>query len=559
MLDFIKKYQSSIGYSLLLIAAISIYVFRIVYRNVGFNTLYDEAYFLFKLSDAYNGIIAGDTQWNFITIHLFPYLNLYDKADAYLANILLHIASVVVITTATCYKKNGETWLKYSALYSTVYTLSVHVNQELTYVSLMVFFLTLIVSLCLILRRCEKRLEIALCCVVIGFVVPWTFLSILPSGALILLSIFILLLIYYWGEWDKFGISVASGISGIFIGLIFIHFFIINLGDTFAAMQVTASYISTTHRGYDPLSFVKQILVVGKGWILTIVICSILYTITLLFNKVNHKWLTIIGGCAYVIAVLAFYIYHPYIKTTEALLFSTIGILPILFHFKLIKEKIQKKDFVIYCLLLAFPVIASMGTNVYLGQRMGCFMFTYVILIMLLSDKLAIRKEVAIVAILVLLAPSYKMMYETLSHKDAMVYYQNMDSPISNILLEPSQAEYFERIDSILTANQIDKNLDYALAVNEDYATLYTLNIRNRIMPYGAEDIIYTTKYDSIIPQCIFIAKWEVDMVVEQTNNKWRMWGFPKDYEVYKVGSPDAYRGGDTDRLLYIKKDRNFK
>ena len=555
-MDFIKKYHSSIGYALLLLAAVAVFIFRIVYRNVGFNTLYDEAYFLFKLGDAYNGILAGDTQWNFIAIHLFPYLNLYDKADAYLANVLLHIASVVVITIATCYKKNAQTWLKYSALYSAVYTLSMYVNQELTYVSLMVFFLSTIVSLSLVLRRCETKTQIALCCAGIGFVVPWTLLSVLPSGALILLCVFIMLLSFYWGEWDKFGVSVASGIGGILLGLLFIHCFIINLGDTFAAMQETASYISTTHRGYDPLSFVKQILVVGKDWFLTLGICAIIYAVTSWIRKPNRRWSAIFGGCVYVIVMLAFYVYHPHLKTTEALLFTTAAILPILFHLKLlINEKMLKSNIVIILLLLAFPIIASMGTNVYLGQRMGCFIFSYVILLMLLVDKIDVKKEIVVASALILLAPSCKTIYETISHKDAMVYYENEHSPISNILLEPSQAEYFERVDSILNTNHFDRESDYALAVNEDYATLYALNIRNKIKPYVVADIVYTKKYDSITPKCIFIAQWEVDEVVKETNNKWSRWGFPDVYEMYEVGSPDAYRGGDTDRLLYMRKD----
>lgn len=555
MFDFIKKYQSSIGYALLLMAAVTIFIFRIVCRNVGFNTLYDEAFFLFRLQEATVGIIDGSTIWNFIAIHLFPYLNLYDKADAYLANVLLHIASVVVITIATCYKKNAQTWLKYSALYSAVYTLSMYVNQELTYVSLMVLFLTIIVSLCMVLRRCEKKSQIALCCAGIGFVVPWAVLCTLPSGALTLLCVFILLLTYYWGEWNKFGISVATGVGGIILGGLYIHCFVLNLFDMYDAMRQVANTITTTGRGYDPLSFIKQIFVVGKYWFMTLGVCIIIYALTVWTNKSNRTWHAVLGGCAYVLAMLVFYTYHPHLKTTEALLFSSIAIIPIVFNAKThLKDKIQKGDIIIYLLLLVYPLIASIGTNIYLGQRMGCFMFSYVILLMLLANKFDIKKEVIIASILILLAPSCKTMYETLSHKDAMIYYENENSPISNILLEPSQAEYFARVDSILNANRFDRESDYAFAVNEDYATLYALDIKQQIRPYVTSEIINTTMFDSIVPKCIFIAQWEVDMVVEQTENKWSTWNFPEAYNVFEVGSPDAYHKGNTDRLLYIRK-----
>lgn len=555
MSDNIKKYHSTIGYALLLIAAVVIFAFRIVYRNVGFNTLYDEAFFLLRVHEASLGIIDGSSLWNFIALHLFPYLDLYDKADTYLANVLLHIASVVVITIASCYRKDVHTWLKYSALFGAVYTLSMYVNQELTYVSEMVFFLTTIVSLCMVLKRCDTKIQIVLCCVGIGFVVPWALLCTLPSGALTLLCIFILLLTYYWGEWAKFGVSVASGIGGIILGLLYIHCFVLNLSDLFDAMRQTADIISSTGRGYDPLSFIKQILVVGKYWFLTLGVCIIIYALTVWTNKSNRTWHAVLGGCAYVLAMLVFYTYHPHLKTTEALLFSSIAIIPIVFNAKThLKDKIQKGDIIIYLLLLVYPLIASIGTNIYLGQRMGCFMFSYVILLMLLANKFDIKKEVIIASILILLAPSCKTMYETLSHKDAMVYYENENSPISNILLESSQAAYFARVDSILVANQFDKNSDYALAFNEDYATLYALNIEHQIKPYVVSEIINTTMFDSIVPQCIFIAQWEVDMVVEQTNNKWSMWGFPETYDVYEVGSPDAYRTWNTDRLLYIKR-----
>lgn len=558
MLDFIKKYQSSIGYSLLLIVAIAIFVFRIVYRYVGFNTLYDEAFFLFRLQEASLGIIDGSTIWNFIAIHLFPYLNLYNKVDAYLANILLHIASVVIITIATCYKKNVETWLKYSALYSAVYTLSMYYNQELTYVSFMVFFMTIIISLCMILRKCKTKIWIALCCAGIGFVVPWAVLCTLPSGALTLLCIFILLLSYYWGEWDKFGISVASGIGGIIFGLLYIHCFVINLFDMLAAMRQVADTITTTKRGYDPLSFFKQVLVVGKNWLLTLGGCAIVYSVTSLTSKSNRKWLTILGESVYVIAMLLFYNYHSHIKTTEALLFSTITIFPLLLNIRTLRtayDQYKWVDVVIWIFLLAFPLIASIGTNIYLGKRMGCFMFSYVFLLSILPKNLVkINAGLLIAACFVVLAPSCKMMYETLSHKDAMVYYENNNSPISNILLEPSQADYFAHVDSILNAHQFDRESDFAFAVNEDFATLYALEIKHQVRPYVVSEIVYTTMFDSIVPQCIFIAQWEVDEVMELTNNKWSIWGFPDAYESIEVGSPDAYRGKNTDRLLYIRK-----
>ena len=75
VLGYIVKYQ--LLYWLLLILLVAITVVRLTTLDVGFCTAWDEAYFLIKLREAYEGsIITGKSQWNLLAIHWFPYLDL---------------------------------------------------------------------------------------------------------------------------------------------------------------------------------------------------------------------------------------------------------------------------------------------------------------------------------------------------------------------------------------------------------------------------------------------------------------------------------------------------
>ena len=66
----------------------------------GFNTLYDEAYFLLALQDAKLGVIDGGTQWNLLAVKLLPFVNLSSKANAYIVNIVVSLIMAALMAVA---------------------------------------------------------------------------------------------------------------------------------------------------------------------------------------------------------------------------------------------------------------------------------------------------------------------------------------------------------------------------------------------------------------------------------------------------------------------------
>lgn len=545
-----------IFYSLLLAVSVSIVLIRLLTVNVGFNTEYDEAYFLLGLRDAYNGVIAGDTQWNLLMVHLFPFLDLYNKAHAYLANIILGLCSVGVLAWTTCRLRPAKgAWLRYLSLYMLSLTLFLYVNQELTYVSLLVFLFSCALSTLLLLFDSQKPWLRVCFAVLTGISMSLTIFTILPSALLVLLMIFVLILWRYWGKWNECGIVIASGIGGLLIGCAIFHLAVADLRDVFAAMQETAQTMSQKNRGYDPMSFMMQIALVMRDWIFALCVSAGAFAFSrrlISLSKTSCSWFRWMVSGLYVLIVLAFMVFQNKPRTSEALLFSSVVVLPWLIgnrHMEW-RQLFSFKTTVLYGALFLFPLIASIGTNIYLGQRMGCFLFAWVMLFALLQQEdYDLRGALWIAASLIVLMPSIKWSYSMVRDYPHTVYFEKTDSPMSNIRLTAKQVAYFERVDSILMEYDFDVKNDILYGLNEDFATMYALNVQHTIRPYGIEDIIYTNTYDSISPDVILIAQWELDMV-QSDSDKWTDWGWPETYARMVIASPDR----NPDRVMFCRR-----
>ena len=84
ILEYIEKYQ--LLYWLLFAILIAVTIIRFYTINIGFCTAWDEAYFLIKLREAYEGtFITGKSQWNLLAIHWFPYLDLTNPIHSRIA------------------------------------------------------------------------------------------------------------------------------------------------------------------------------------------------------------------------------------------------------------------------------------------------------------------------------------------------------------------------------------------------------------------------------------------------------------------------------------------
>ena len=523
--------RKQIGHIILLLIAIFIVGYRLISVNVGFNTTYDEAFFLLSLRDAYNGVIYGETQWNLLMIHLFPYLNLYDKAQSYLANILLGLTSVGILTIIT-YKLHPAkgAWLRYLSLYMLSLTLFLYENQELTYVSLQMFFLTIALAFLVWMFNSKKWQENILCAFIVGNSMAMSFFTIIPSAILILLVIFILIIWKFWKQWKICGITMASGIIGIISGFFIFHFFITDLNDVFAAMYETAQSVTTLHRGYDPLSFIIQIGFVLRDWLFCACMClGTYYFVSHSSSHISSSKLLYkaILSALYMAIIILYAIYQRKPQISPALLFSGLIIISC---FALLRNPINLKHIVTFdsgfkVILFFFPLIASIGTNIYLGQRMGCFMFSWVLLLALMCDETyQFKHAVWLASCLAVLLPSFQWCYSTSVEKSTKTYFDRAGSPIFNIMLTSKQVAYFEQVDSVLSMYDFDPKEDVVLGLNEDFATLYAFNVQKTVRPYQYEDVIYTTHYDNLTPRFIFIAKWERDIIYEATNNKWSAW-----------------------------------
>lgn len=553
----------NVSYLLLFVCAIGVLISKVFLIDFGFNTFNDEAYFLMKLAEAYQGIIDGVSQWNLIAVKIFPYFDLTDKIQAYTASFILCITNCILVTCSTLYlaPNSKKLWIPIV----TITSVALGSFEELCYVSLMTFFIICSLTLFVLLFRAENRNLRFFYGLGTGFFTLLAIMTILPGGVLALSAYALMLIVYFRKDWMSLIVAYMGGIVGIILGLLFVHFIIADLGSIYAAMQVTAETMTKIGRGYDPFSFFVQLYIVLRDWGLTVVIVGSLY---FAITKCQEKYpqLSILCVLVWIGALLSYSYFWRKLHTTQTLICSIAILTPWFVQLKgqIKRKQINWKQQTFYLFLIIYPLIVSFGTNLHLGRRMGVYVFSWIYLYCIyiqpnpeLDKSLSgFKKLLLVISLFACLINSFELYHPVKDKiKGEYAYFQpKYHSPISDVKLTKQQVTYFYRVDSILEALHFQKDHSTILAFDEDRATCYALCCKCAILPYGPEDLVNNPIYQQHQPDFLLFADWEKDYFINPYSDILSRWKLEEMYDTINVGSPQHESGMDWPRRLYYTK-----
>lgn len=533
-----------------IIICIVIIILLVIAAPYGFNTLYDEAYFLLALQDAYSGIVSGTSQWNQICIHLFPFLSLTNKATSYIVNIILSIisAGIIAVTSIKVHRCSITKAVYLSLLCELLY---LSINPELNYVSLQGFFFACTLC-CYEFSSLEKNWGQRIYYMLIGISSILEILTIPPSGIIISAIIFVLLLFR-----DRKPSRILCLIFGFIIGSIITHLCFVDLSEIYSHLRETISSTISSSRGYSPFDMLIAICMFLRDWVFTIIwslgvlcLCSSIRKCS--SNKHGKK--LAIG--LYVILLIVYLYYQKKPVTKPAMVFSA---LTIIFAIKnmVSSHKFKANETLNLSFFLLFPLLGSIGTNIYLGTRMGCFMLSYVLVFSHyfpkeISTHVFEKYSLILCSIFIFVITSIPAI-ERLNENTT--YFISGNPSIASTKINSNQAQYFNDVKKIMESHGYNSESSTILGFNEDFGTMFALGSKSMIRLYAVEDV-HLENYNET-PDFIFLTKYQEECILEQLNNS--NWGWPEQYEEIFRGTPDPDAPYDTERSLYCRNVSNPK
>ncbi len=517
----------------------------------GFCTMYDEGYFLLKIQEASDGIVTGKSLWNLLVVNWFPFLNLVDKVDSNIASwILLFITSIIVAITSSAIinKKFVVRYfaITYTFLFVAFETPICGILNGLNYVPISGFLLTL--SLCsflLFINMAHGKVAYLVCA---GFFCGVSLFVILPGGILVFL-LYLMYLIVACKEWRLSVRYIGWGGLGIVLSVLYIHFFVCNISDVFAAMVDTAGYITKTKLGYTPMQCLLSL-----GYLMrSILICAIIYMGCYYISKSLFSKYSRYVPYVYMLLLLAGAYYVPNYMLLSILCSSTFVIPWVVSRTSVIESwrKLDKEKFAIKALLLLFPIFASVGTNTGYEGRL-CMYISAWLFLWFGNMKQPSYNEinrltsmgnicVAILYIGMAIIPDYL-------HRNDEYHFTTGREEMANIALTSTQVDYFNRIQSQLYNYSFDQQKSYVFATGPSYGAIYALNCKLSSNFHQMANFPFFDKSNMKRPDFFFLVSWDEPIfeIIHEQN-----WGWPEEFDKFIIPAPNL---NEDKCILYCRK-----
>ena len=498
----------------------------------GFFTAYDEAYFLLKLQEAYDmSCITGKSQWNLIAIHWFPYLDLTSKVNSAWAGSILIWFTTIVVTITSCVLFDKKRAVKYFAL---AWLFLFGLGGSIQYVSMQTAVLTWALCAFLSFNKSEIPWKKALFAILCGICLGFSLFIIIPAALVLLACVALVILISYWGIWQKVALYIGSGIVGVLLTCFYMHVVVCPLNDILDAMLFTATYIGKSGYHYDGTSFIIQYGLFFRDCLFVILAFVGAYWLSL---RINNKW---IGGIAYVAMILIYTHYQVKPQISSSMFAMSIPLIPFLFedlqNFKW--SNLKKTDTWFYLFIFAFPFIASFGTNTALSSRIHCFISAWLFLWFEYEYKhpQADFKRVYAAVLLLFIIP-LSGTYKAYMNRDDSHHFTRGNKYFAEIALTEKQVDYFNNVYDILEEYNYQPKQSAVLTAVYDYCCLYAFDAVNAANYHQNQNFAYFPKEKMIEPDFIFLCKW--DSIVMGKELREMPWGWPEEFDKYYVGTPE--------------------
>lgn len=497
---FIEKYQ--LAYVLLLFALLAITFIHFLTINVGFCTAWDEAYFLIKLKEAYEGsFITGKSQWNLLAIHWFPYLNLTNPIHSRIAIYLCELIGAVIATFTCTHVFGKQGILKYFTLSYLLFLQvdTTYAGESLNYVPMQALLLSS--ALCgVVLYWHSIRPTRIFWMMPTGIVLGMAFFVIMPSSILLIGAVILLLLLRR--DWN----AVIFLVAGILLTVLYVHIFVCDLSQIYDAMQFTATYFTKSGYRYSPWDIIIQLGLLARDGLLCLFICAGIYSIS---QKLYTRSISI----ASIFMVLAFLTYiHYQIRPQTSV---SLIILSVIFLIAIETESLRKgeskiKSQIYPLLLVAYPLIASIGTNTYIGSRMICFAIAWLFLFCEKRDIYNTNMQklpfIATVCVLLLLniLPSAKP-----SMVNSGIHFNKGNKDFAQLILTDDQADYLNKVYEKMNEHGYIPDSSVVFTTEYDWATVYAIDAKLSSNFYQKRNFLFFPKDKMLKPDFIFMCAWD--------------------------------------------------
>ena len=378
-----------------------------------------------------------------------------------------------------------------------------------------------------------------------GIALGMAFFVIMPSSILLIGSIGLLLLIRK--DWK----AIPSLAGGILLAVLYIHVFVSDLSQIYDAMQFTATYFTKSGYRYSPLDIIVQLGLLARDGILCLLVCAGIYYL----SKKLHARSIDIAGIFMVLAFLAYTHYQLRPQTSISLI-----ILSFIFLIAIEAQGLRmgggEIEGRIYSLLLAiYPLIASIGTNTYIGSRMICFAIAWLFLFYEKSDiyNTNMRKLPFIAAMCILLllhlAPSINLI-----KADNNAHFTKGNQDFAQLVLTDDQVDYLNNVWDTMNEHGYKSDSSVVFTTEYDWATVYAIDAKLSSNFYQKRNFLFFPKDEMIKPDFVFMCAWdkmEIGAALREMP-----WGWPQEFDSVFVGSPEGRDfPWDADRWLYYRKN----
>ncbi len=533
---------------LVILSALSVGTFR-----YGFFTAYDEAYFLLKLQEAYDmSVITGKSQWNLIAVHWFPYLDLTSKVSSYLAASILIWATIMVIATTAAIVYDRTKFLKYLAITYLVYF---PFGGGLSYVPMQTAVLAWALCAFVLFHYSRKTWTKALFAAICGVCLGLACFIIIPAALALLLCVAVLIGILYWSDKRRMFTWWAAGICGVLLAVAYMHFVVCDIREVIDAMRFAAGYIGKSGYRYDGLSFLVQYGLFARDCIFVLLAFTGAYFLS---TRLNNKYLS---ALAYIALIGIYYHYQVKPQAYPSMFLSSVVLIPFLFSNRchITWHTFQNKATWLHLFLFAFPLIAPLGTNCALGGRVACFVAGWLFLFFKREYLYPSEnwKRVTVAALLLYCLPLVNVA-KAYAQRDDTYHFTRGNKYFAELAIEERQKVYLDRVYDLLEQYDYTPRQSVVFTAVYDYCCLYAFDAVNATNFHQIENFHYFDKTAMLKPDFIFLCKWDSIVVADELRQM--PWGWPEDFDVYYVGTPEdesghvVYNPEMERRKLYCRK-----
>lgn len=518
----------------------------------GIDSLYDEGYLWLCVQKAMNGEVFGVSLWANIISVIFGERICGSILSLRIVNVILSIVSAVSFWLITRPKvaKGGLSSVAY--LVSILLILSPMGGIMVCYNGISRFMLLMACAASFRLFSDDNKLN-GLWAVMIGFSLMVAFFSILPSAIMVGGAVGVLLFIKYWKERRRIWKYLGMLLLGAVVALVIIHFFVADLKTVYVSMTQAAHSITKLNRGYDPMSFCVKILLFFRDCSLCLLTSIGIVVVSAFLKRNDYSWL---ASLFYIVAFLLYWHYQEKPMLTLGMQMSILWLQPMIslcFDKQLpIMKQLLSFDFIMNLFLCFFPILAIIGTNLSLGLKLEWFILPWALLMWRLGvgeGSCAFRREMLFVCSIVVLL-GYVHQIKTINTANAVVD----KGPLIGMRLSPTQENHFKKVDGILEEYQYQRGKSVVFSTQLSMMTLCYFESVPVGLYFQPMDFLAHADESLPVPDYLFLC--EFDTIIAKEKLKEMPWGWPGEFDVYEVGSPDDANQTDypIERSLYCRR-----